>query len=100
MLKDEDAFPPDWAWFAAPPAAPAHSAPPPWAEEQPAAQEGEDGEEGAGEEGADEAAHRKKAKVKVERRKEPGRLGNPNWVKSDARPARPEGGSSSSSEAE
>ena len=114
MLKDEDAFPPDWPWFAAPPAAPAHSAPPPWAEEQPAAQEGEDGEEGADEEDADEAALRKKAKAnaKVERRKEqqhaaaaaagrePGRLGNPNWVKSDARPARPEGGSSSSSEAE
>ena len=114
MLKDEDAFPPDWPWFAAPPAAPAHSAPPPWAEEQPVAQEGEDGEEGADEEDADEAALRKKAKAnaKVERRKEqrhaaaaaagrePGRLGNPNWVKSDARPARPEGGSSSSSEAE
>ena len=110
MLKDEDAFPPDWPWFAAPPAAPAHSAPPPWAEEQPAAQEGEDGEEGADEEDA-EAALRKKAKAKadVERRKEqrhaaaaaagrePGRRGNPNWVKSDARPARPEGGSSSSS---
>ena len=30
MLKDEDAFPPDWPWFAAPPAAPAHSAPPPY----------------------------------------------------------------------
>ena len=114
MLKDEDAFPPDWPWHAAPPAAPAHSAPPPWAEEQQQEEEGEDGEEGAGEEGADEAALRKKAKAnaKVERRKEqrhaaaaaagrePGRLGNPNWVKSDARPARPEGGSSSSSEAE
>ena len=99
MLKDEDAFPPDWAWFAAPPAAPAHSAPPPWAEEQPAAQEGEDGEEGAGEEGADEAALRKKAKA--ERRKEqrhaaaaaagrvPGQHGNPNCR---ARPAEPEGG--------
>ena len=108
------AYPPDWVWHAAPPAAPAHSAPPPWAEEQPVAQEGEDGEEGADEEDADEAALRKKAKAnaKVERRKEqrhaaaaaagrePGRLGNPNWVKSDARPARPEGGSSSSSEAE
>ena len=34
MLKDEDAFPPDWPWHAAPPAAPAHSAPPPWAAEQ------------------------------------------------------------------
>ncbi|EOD38934.1 hypothetical protein EMIHUDRAFT_109157 [Emiliania huxleyi CCMP1516] len=78
MLKDEDAFPPDW----------------PWDEEE-----------------ADEAALRKKAKAKadVERRKEqrhaaaaaagrePGQRGNPNWVKSDARPARPEGGSSSSS---
>ena len=113
MLKDEDAFPPDWPWFAAPPAAPAHSAPPPWAEEQPAAQEGEDGEEGADEEEADEGGGRKpRQKADVERRKEqrhaaaaaagrePGRRGNPNWVKSDARPARPEGGSSSSSEAE
>ena len=94
MLKDEDAFPPDWPWHAAPPAAPAHSAPPPWAEEQPAAQEGEDGEEGA-----DEAALRKKAEA--ERRKEqrhaaaaaagrvPGQHGNPNCR---ARPAEPEGG--------
>ena len=85
---------------AAPPAAPAHSAPPPWAEQEEEEEEGEDREEGAGEEGADEAAHRKKAKVKVERRKEqrhaaaaaagrePGRRGNPNWSKSDARPAR------------
>ena len=52
MLKDEDAYPPDWPWHAAPPAAPAHSAPPPWAEEQQQEEEGEDGEEGAGEEGA------------------------------------------------
>ena len=99
MLEDKDAYPPDWPWHAAPPAAPAHSAPPPWAEEQPAAQEGEDGEEGAGEEGADEAALRKKAKA--ERRKEqrhaaaaaagrvPGQHGNPNCR---ARPAEPEGG--------
>ncbi|EOD39874.1 hypothetical protein EMIHUDRAFT_108849 [Emiliania huxleyi CCMP1516] len=65
MLKDEDAYPPDWVWHAAPPAAPAHSAPPPWAEEQPAAQEGEDGEEGADEEDADEAALRKKAPMPV-----------------------------------
>ena len=62
MLKDEDAYPPDWVWHAAPPAAPAHSAPPPWAEEQPAAQEGEDGEEGADEEEADEAALRNGSK--------------------------------------
>ena len=34
MLEDKDAYPPDWPWQAAPPAAPAHSAPPPWAEEQ------------------------------------------------------------------
>ena len=61
MLKDEDAYPPDWPWHAAPPAAPAHSAPPPWAEEQQQEEEGEDGEEGAGEEGADEAALRKKS---------------------------------------
>ena len=61
--------------------------------------DGEDGEEGAGEEGADEAALRKKAKA--ERRKEqrhaaaaaagrvPGQHGNPNCR---ARPAEPEGG--------
>ena len=70
---------------------------------QPVAQAGEDGEEGADEEDADEAALRKKAKAKadVERRKEqrhaaavaagrvPSQHGNPNCR---ARPAEPEGG--------
>ena len=41
MLKDEGAYPPDWALLAAPPTAPAHSAPPPWAEQQQQQQEEE-----------------------------------------------------------
>ena len=42
MLEDVHAYPPDWEWFAAPPAAPAHSAPPPWAGTHEVAIEGEE----------------------------------------------------------
>ena len=86
MLKDEDAYPTDWPWLPAPPAAPAHSAPPPWAGTHEVAIEGEE----------------KPASGKIQRQREqrhaaaaaegrvPGQNGRPK--KSAARPAEPEGG--------